>query len=81
MTNLLLCSVMINHRQSYDLRICADYVLISESSWYTRGGVGTIQPTTGPSLAQSYFFFSFCIYAANLATNIKTQQISEKNLP
>ena len=40
-------SVMINHRQSYDLRICADYVLISESSWYTRGGVGTIQPVTG----------------------------------
>ena len=39
-------SVMINHRQSYDLRICADYVLISESSWYTRGGVRTIQPMT-----------------------------------
>ena len=40
-------SVMKNHRQSYDLRICADYVLISESSWYTRGGVRTIQPMTG----------------------------------
>ena len=43
-------SVMINHRQAYDLRICADYVLISESNVH-KGWC--VYNTTNPRFAQS----------------------------